>query len=76
MKIKRYLIASILAHLLMPIVVTCLAAGLIEYWSEYLFDIHPLKLGANGNSYARIFWTVFVLTHIKFGIDWWFDFSS
>jgi len=72
----KWLIFTVIAHILMPFIVTTLAVGLIEYWCQTLFQISPLTIGANGHglakSIAMIFWVVFMLMHIKFAIQWWF----
>ena len=71
----KWIICTILAHILMPLIVTVLSVVMIEYWSTTLLGISPLTIGAEGEGFwkstALIFWVVFALAHVKFAADWW-----
>lgn len=65
----------ILAHLLMPFIVTGMSVFLIEYWTHLLFQTTLMQLavglGVVGSIFT-IFWIVFALFHLVFAFNWWF----
>lgn len=72
----KWIICTILAHLIMPFIVTVLSVVMIQYWSATILDISPLAIAAEGEGFWKsvgmVFWVVFVLTHIAFAFQWWF----
>jgi hypothetical protein len=71
----KWIVCTVLAHILMPFIVTTLSIVLIEYWSQTILNISPLTVGAESEglwkSVALVFWVVFILSHLKFAVDWW-----